>query len=430
MSVNSVPEPTRPGRGQHALADRTHDSNSTPLGHPALPKHRFAALDGYRAIAALMVVSTHVAFSSGLVTQGAVGALLSRFDFGVTLFFGISGFLLYRPWVRFGLAASPRPGLRTYSIRRVARVFPAYLLLLVTVAVLLPVARTDIDSMGSAKFWFSHLTLTQIYLPDTYVRGLTQTWSLATEVAFYTILPVIGWWATRRQRGDVAATLQRQYRVLGVLFVIGIAAAILRAVRGPAGPAFVGYWVPAYLDWFVAGMILAVVFEANRLGCASWITRVVNRLASDPIVPIGAAIALLVIAMTPLAGPYTLAPSGVLGMLSRHWLYLAAAFLLLVPGIFGSTRTIWRQGLQSRPMAFLGEISYGIFLWHLLVLELITLALDAWLGTEFVAHPFLLLWPAVIAGSIVLGWLSWIVVERPAISWSHRVTRPARTRSG
>ena len=80
-------------------------------------------------------------------------------------------------------------------------------------------------------------------------------------------------------------------------------------------------------------------------------------------------------------------------------------------------------------MAFLGEISYGIFLWHLLVLELVSLALDAWLGTRFVAHPFMLMWPAVIAGSVLLGWLSWIAVERPAISWSHRVTRPAKSPS-
>ena len=376
-----------------------------------------------------MVVSTHVAFSSGLVTRGAAGALFSRFDFGVTLFFGISGFLLYRPWVRYGLADSPAPRLRTYSIRRVARVLPAYLLLLVTVAVVLPVARTDIENMGTANFWATHLTLTQIYLPDTYVRGLTQTWSLATEVAFYTVLPIIGWWATRRRRGDVSATLHRQYQVLSVLFAIGVAATILRAVRGPAGPAFVGFWVPAYLDWFVAGMILAVVFEANRVGCPSPITRIVNRLASDPLVPIGAAIALLVIAMTPLAGPFTLAPSGVMGMLARHWLYLAAAFLLLVPGVFGLTGTPWRRWLESRPMAFLGEISYGIFLWHLLVLELVALALDAWLGSRFVAYPFMLMWPAVIAGSVLLGWLSWIAVERPAISWSHRVTRPTKSPS-
>ena len=415
------------------------ESSTRPLAQPTfhrhvplssnLPRHRFAALDGYRAIAALMVVSTHVAFSSGVVTRGAIGALFSRFDFGVTLFFGISGFLLYRPWVRYGVAAGTIPGLRTYSIRRVARVFPAYLLLVVTVAVVIPVARTDIEAVGTVKFWLTHLTLTQIYLPDTYVRGLTQTWSLATEVAFYALLPMIGWWATRRRRGDTAGSFQRQYQVLGALFAIGIAAAILRAVRGPAGPTFIGFWVPAYLDWFVAGMILAVVFEANRAGCTSWITRAVNRLAGDPVVPIGAAVALLVIAMTPLAGPYTLAPSGVLGMLARHWLYLAAAFLLLVPGIFSLSGTPWRRWLESRPMAFLGEISYGIFLWHLLVLELVALALDVWLGPRLVAYPFLLMWPAVIAGSIVLGWLSWIVVERPAISWSHRATRPAKSRS-
>ena len=61
----------------------------------------FAGLDGYRAVAALMVVITHVAFSTGVVTTtGTWGHLLGRLDFGVALFFLMSGFLLYRPWVR------------------------------------------------------------------------------------------------------------------------------------------------------------------------------------------------------------------------------------------------------------------------------------------------------------------------------------------
>ena len=82
----------------------------------------FAGLDGYRAVAALMVVLTHVAFSTGVVvTQGTWGHLLGRLDFGVPLFFLMSGFLVYRPWVRRAFDGTTRPSLRRYAIRRAAR---------------------------------------------------------------------------------------------------------------------------------------------------------------------------------------------------------------------------------------------------------------------------------------------------------------------
>ena len=69
-------------------------------------------------------------------------------------------------------------------------------------------------------------------------------------------------------------------------------------------------------------------------------------------------------------------------------------------------------------MVFLGEISYGIFLWHLFVLELVYWAL----GLQIFSGPPLILFPSVLLGSIVMGWLSWVAVERPSIAWSHRRT--------
>ena len=61
---------------------------------------RFPLLDAMRAIAALSVVAYHVAFFSRATEHGWTGALLSRLNVGVTVFFVISGFVLYRPMVR------------------------------------------------------------------------------------------------------------------------------------------------------------------------------------------------------------------------------------------------------------------------------------------------------------------------------------------
>ena len=72
---------------------------------------RFPAFDGLRAIAAITVVVVHVSFVSGLTPRNphAVGMYTARLEIGVSVFFLISGFLLYRPFVVAHLAGAPRP---------------------------------------------------------------------------------------------------------------------------------------------------------------------------------------------------------------------------------------------------------------------------------------------------------------------------------
>src|SRR5260370_42480308 len=83
-------------------------------------------LDGLRAAAAVAVVLTHVAFQTGEVVRGAGGALLGRLDAGVAVFFALSGFLLYRPYVAARWDGRPPPPVRRYALRRAARILPAY----------------------------------------------------------------------------------------------------------------------------------------------------------------------------------------------------------------------------------------------------------------------------------------------------------------
>ena len=49
--------------------------------------------------------------------------------------------------------------------------------------------------------WLTFLTFTQIYVDGAEVAQLGQVWSLATEAAFYGVLPILAWWAGRRHRG-------------------------------------------------------------------------------------------------------------------------------------------------------------------------------------------------------------------------------------
>ncbi|MEO8749957.1 MAG: acyltransferase family protein, partial [Allobranchiibius sp.] len=94
---------------------------------------RYRMLDLLRALAAALVLLSHVTFWTGAGDVDVSGPLLARGDAGVAVFFAISAFLLLRPYVRAGLHQTATPGLRRYAIRRAARILPAYWLALTAV---------------------------------------------------------------------------------------------------------------------------------------------------------------------------------------------------------------------------------------------------------------------------------------------------------
>src|SRR3954469_5892404 len=99
----------------------------------AAPGAHFPCLDGLRAIAALSIVLTHVAFASGANSPNILGSFFARMDGGVAVFFVLSGFLLYRPFVVAHLHGRPRPAAGPFLWRRFLRIYPAYWVVLTVV---------------------------------------------------------------------------------------------------------------------------------------------------------------------------------------------------------------------------------------------------------------------------------------------------------
>src|SRR5689334_14333354 len=87
---------------------------------------RVASLTGIRAIAALLVMGTHAAYTTGKYTHGHIGLVYSRMEIGVPIFFVLSGFLLFAPWVKAVATDGASPSLRRYAWHRVRRIMPAY----------------------------------------------------------------------------------------------------------------------------------------------------------------------------------------------------------------------------------------------------------------------------------------------------------------
>ena len=154
---------------------------------------RTVSLTGLRAVAALLIVGTHAAYGTGQLADGYLGALYARLEVGVPIFFVLSGFLLFRPWVRAAADATPPPSLRRYVIHRLRRIVPAYLIVVLIAYVLYHFRDAGPNPGHTWKGLLEHLTLTQIYEPVYFYvmhQGLTQTWSLTVEFAFYAMLPL------------------------------------------------------------------------------------------------------------------------------------------------------------------------------------------------------------------------------------------------
>ncbi len=385
----------------------------------------FPLLDGYRAIAAFMVLTTHVAFNTGEILTPVLGPLLGRMDFGVTLFFLLSGFLLYRPWARDAMLDRPGPVLGHYALRRAARILPAYWIMVVLTLLLLP----EIQPV-SWQTWPVHLGMLHIYVSGFTLEGLTQTWSLATEVAFYLLLPVIAWLAGRRGRGRPDASARFQLAVLAMAGFASLTFTVLRVSGALGTSTIMGYWLPGFLDWFALGMAAAVIQVRLGLGAPPPWMASLQQVARATGWCLLIAAGLAVIAATPIAGPLTFDPALPNSLVIKHLLYGALAVFLLLPGFLGVGDTgqsnhvdhsWWGRMLASPVMAYLGTISYGVFLWHLVLLRLTMSALDL----QVFSGGFWIVWPLVALASIAVASASWFLVERPILAWAHRRTKSA-----
>ncbi|MBY8872841.1 acyltransferase [Micromonospora sp. PLK6-60] len=382
---------------------------SAPIPDQVL--RRLPALDAVRVIGALAVVGHHVGFATGQNTgDGGTGAWLSRLDVGVAVFFVLSGFLLFRPYAHAHATYQRRPATGRYLWRRATRILPAYWVAVVICLLVLPQNRD-----ASTADWLRHVTLTQIYQHGQLKHGLSQTWSLATEVTFYLLLPVLAALALGRRR-DADRVLR-----IGLAALAITAGWVALMAAGLLSLGLQTMWLPSYAGWFGAGMALAAAHVALRTGGGErW--RWLDELGRAPLACWAVALGALAVATTPVTGPRDLAEPSAAEFATKLLLYLIVAVMLIVPIAFGpATRT---KGLFDTILGrWLGRVSYGLFLWHPFVLESIYVLDDR---PDFTGDPlgtFLL----TVAGGLVLAAISYYAVERPFQRWGGQW--PGRRRS-
>ena len=414
---------------------------------------RFAALDGYRAVAAIGVLVYHVAGTAKITTDGSAlaGIVGNLGNFGVAVFFLLSGFLLYRPFVNAHLSDGPDPRWLRFWRHRFLRIFPAYWLALTAFILLIGLRNAS---------WSTYLTLytlTQTYRPYFGFAALTVAWTLCIEVSFYVVLPFLAA-GIRRGLGRGARSLrtrvQAQLLGLGVLWVVGwiyrvtIAA---QAVGPDAGPADNQHlWLPNFLDWFVLGMLLAVAVAWTDAGgrLPRWLTSLAD---TGWLCTLIAAACYLALALTRSTEPQLVTGTGketVVQMSLRFALNGAAAFFFLLPAVLAERRGSLQRALATRVPLFLGTVSYGIYLWHKLWLDWLKpdkadkgAALEGFGGIgsavrsatagirdamqSRAANGFLVLLALVFVLAVAAATASYVGVERPMMRFKDPRRRPS-----
>lgn len=377
---------------------------------PPVPhlRRQFPGLDGLRAIGAAFVLTTHVGFHSGASLNSSFNGVLSRMDTGVAIFFVISGFLLYRPHASSLVRGGRTTPTGRYFWHRALRILPALWVAVVAAALLVP-HNAGIGVMN----YLRHALLVQVYAAGSETNGLTQMWSLATEAAFYLVLPLAAWLMARRATPVRSGVIGR----LAALLALPLVGATWMALSAAGAKPQWGLWLPGYVGWFALGMAMALWSVARGAGVFG--RSALDALACHPWTVWGVAGGLYLVLASPVAGPYDLTAASPGEAATKNLLYGVFGTLVVFPAIAGlraADDPAPIRALGGRVGKFLGDISYGVFCYHLIVLAVV----ERVIGFTIFTGRFWTLLTATAVSSVAVATLSFYGLERPIMRWGRR----------
>jgi peptidoglycan/LPS O-acetylase OafA/YrhL len=351
---------------------------------PESGKTRFAFVDALRGVAALWVVVFHAYGKNLLPMTGyrypePIHWILNNGFLGVDIFFVISGFVIMQSML--GARVTPSY-LGRFALRRSLRLDPPYWATIAAMIVLSYImnrlqndhAKLPLPTWDSVV---AHLFYLQWFLGYPQIVGVF--WTLCYEIQFYLVLALfLGVWQWKRD------WLPSRWVLFGPLWVF--AALSITGVVQPTPALFVYGW-----PYFFLGVVLNWVHNREERPIAFAIVAAAT-LALTPFAPTKAVIGLITALVT--AG---------------------AIYLVSVQGWL-ATMTL------GRVLQYLGRISYSLYLVHMLFgTPVVRFGLRR-LGTMDFAHASILI-ALCVAVSILGAHIMYVLIERPAVRLSHRLTK-------
>jgi peptidoglycan/LPS O-acetylase OafA/YrhL len=315
---------------------RTNSSHSFAAAPPPLGYR--PALDGLRGFSVLCVMGFHSFLLPG-------GGFL-----GVDIFFVLSGFLITNLLLA-ERAATGGLNLRRFYVRRARRLVPGLLVAVTAFLLISAVAdrgRLRDDALAAAT-GLAYITNILVSIVATWSTGIEHLWTLAAEEQFYLLWPVILIAATRRNVSRRALTTG-----VGIVVLAMWTERLALTLAGASQHRL--YFAPdTSLDAIVIGCFLALLHDGGYVERAC-----TNAFVRTRVVPTCLGIALALILGIPDTGP--------------RWIYEwgLSVFGVAVAVVLGSVITDPQSPvagvLARRRLVALGRISYGVYLWHPILL--------------------------------------------------------------
>jgi peptidoglycan/LPS O-acetylase OafA/YrhL len=327
-------------------------------------ERRLGVLDGLRGVAVLLVLWFHVWEISWLPAPVPWLEFVPETGFvGVLLFFFLSGFVISYPFVRAQAAGSRAPSWGHFAWRRFLKIVPSYLL---SIAVAYALGYAQKQPYASVvPDLTTHLLFVHTWFPDRFGTINGVLWTLAVEVEFYCIFPLV-WGCFKRSPWIAAAVM--------IALALAWRSWFHSCCYDTLFPTLEEN-LPGYLDIFACGMIAAYAY-------VHYAPRVANarlRLAAPLVMLLGLA-GLIALLENLYAFRFVDQWAGVWQVDRRP--LLGAAFAVIALGALTSPR--WAQRLfDNAPLRFMATISYNLYLYH----QMIARELLAWRIPSYVGDP-------------------------------------------
>lgn len=309
---------------------------------------------------------------------------------GVDLFFTISGFVITLSALD-GVEKHGRSFARRFAIRRLARIVPLYLLTSLVFLVLVRPAALATPAPSLAVHIGSHLLFVHNLHHSTHGSINGPSWSVALEMQFYLAMLLAAPWLAR-----IGALRVLLYAV--VIAAIWRFATTLVLVPGTAEPVLQFIYstqLPGVIDEFAVGIAIAMVVHRNSGRLAVWLSVSWTHCLAWLALSVGL---LTVAARLEQAFMYW----NHAGMVVAWRPLLAAGFAALLASALSFP---WADRRALAPLRYLGDISYGLYLWHMLVLVAVTGALPNLKGSRLLV--------VVLCSTFALASLTWHLLEKP-----------------